>query len=104
MPLEPFLNISTIRPFDTEKYLTPKIRMTKKCIVEPLKASKDDLLVRGIDALPGMTILSTCLETVSGAGQGCSTPEDINSVVASEASWERPPVTWKPTERTYAFI
>ncbi|KAL2333740.1 hypothetical protein Fmac_014953 [Flemingia macrophylla] len=62
----------------------------------------------GIDALPGMAILSACLETVSGGGQGYSRPEDINSAVASEASWERPPGpsqgTWKPTERTYGSI
>ncbi|KAG4941298.1 hypothetical protein GLYMA_16G133100v4 [Glycine max] len=38
---------------------------------------------RGIDALPGMTILSACLETVSGVEQGYSRPEDINSAFGS---------------------
>lgn len=42
---------------------------------------------RGIDALPGMTILSACLETVSGGGQGYSRPEDPS--FANQASWER---------------
>ncbi|KAI4327655.1 hypothetical protein L6164_020091 [Bauhinia variegata] len=63
---------------------------------------------RGIDALPGMTILSACLETVSGAGQGYSRPEDLNSGVASEASWERPPGSVqgprRSTERKYGSI
>ncbi|XVE87352.1 hypothetical protein DITRI_Ditri18aG0110900 [Diplodiscus trichospermus] len=45
----------------------------------------------GIDALPGMTILSACLETVSGAAQGYSRAEDLNSAFASEVTWERPP-------------
>ncbi|XP_054808869.1 uncharacterized protein LOC129310985 isoform X1 [Prosopis cineraria] len=63
---------------------------------------------RGIDALPGMTILSAFLETVSQAGQGYSRPEDQNSAFASEASWERPPGSsqgaWRPTERKYGSI
>ncbi|KAL4367411.1 hypothetical protein GQ457_05G012710 [Hibiscus cannabinus] len=44
----------------------------------------------GIDALPGMAILSACLETVSGAGQGYSRVEDVNTGSANEVSWERP--------------
>ncbi|GMN29313.1 hypothetical protein TIFTF001_002385 [Ficus carica] len=63
---------------------------------------------RGIDALPGMTILAACLETVSRAGQGYTRAEDINSAFASEASWERPPVsaqgTRKQSERKYGAI
>ncbi|CAJ1942479.1 unnamed protein product [Sphenostylis stenocarpa] len=63
---------------------------------------------RGIDALPGMTILSACLETVSGAGHGYSRPEEVNTAFGSEASWERPHVpsqaAWKPTERKYGAI
>ncbi|XP_076934035.1 uncharacterized protein LOC143600154 [Bidens hawaiensis] len=42
----------------------------------------------GIDALPGMTILSACLETVSGGG-GYMRPEDFNGAYASQASWTR---------------
>ncbi|TXG59724.1 hypothetical protein EZV62_014297 [Acer yangbiense] len=67
--------------------------------------------LRGIDALPGMTILSACLETVSGAaagGQGYSRPEDLNSAFTNEASWERPSVPpqgiGKSNERKYGAI
>ncbi|XP_038700550.1 uncharacterized protein LOC119997461 isoform X2 [Tripterygium wilfordii] len=64
--------------------------------------------LHGIDALPGMTILSACLETVSGEGHSYSRPEDLNSAFASEASWERPPVsargTWRPSERKYGSV
>ncbi|KAK7262896.1 hypothetical protein RJT34_30477 [Clitoria ternatea] len=67
---------------------------------------------RGIDALPGMTIISACLDAVSGAVQGgYSRPEDINSAFASETSWERPPGgpdpsqgARRPTERNYGSI
>ncbi|XP_061360968.1 uncharacterized protein LOC133304906 isoform X2 [Gastrolobium bilobum] len=63
---------------------------------------------RGIDALPGMTILSACLETVNGVGQGYSRPEDVKSAFASETTWERPPGpsqgAWKPRERQYGAI
>ncbi|EXC24882.1 hypothetical protein L484_013251 [Morus notabilis] len=61
----------------------------------------------GIDALPGMTILSACLETVSGAGQGYTRAEDINSAFANEASWERPVSaqgTRRQSERKYGAI
>ncbi|KAI5418458.1 hypothetical protein KIW84_042913 [Lathyrus oleraceus] len=63
---------------------------------------------RGVDALPGMTYLSACLEAVSGAGQGYSRPED--SYASGETSWERPPgpsqpqASWRPTERKYGAI
>ncbi|KAI9108013.1 hypothetical protein K1719_020886 [Acacia pycnantha] len=63
---------------------------------------------RGIDALPGMTLLSAFLETVSQAGRGYSRPEEQNSAFANEASWERPPVSTqgasRPTERKYGSI
>ncbi|XP_068465621.1 uncharacterized protein [Phaseolus vulgaris] len=63
---------------------------------------------RGIDALPGMTILSACLETVSGVGHSYSRPEEVNSAFGSEASWERSPGpsqgAWKPSERKYGAI
>ncbi|XP_071725367.1 uncharacterized protein [Rutidosis leptorrhynchoides] len=66
----------------------------------------------GIYALPGMTFLSACLETVSEPGQSYSRPEDVNSVFpANEVSWERPPApatpaqgTWRPSERKYGAI
>ncbi|GAV65291.1 hypothetical protein CFOL_v3_08806 [Cephalotus follicularis] len=63
---------------------------------------------RGIDALPGMSIFSACLETVSAAGENYSRPQDLNSAFASEVSWERPtvsaPGTWKPSEGKYGSI
>ncbi|MBA0677644.1 hypothetical protein Goari_019041 [Gossypium aridum] len=55
----------------------------------------------GIDALPGMTVLSACLETVSGAGQGYSRVEEVNTGFTNEVSWERPSSgtqgTWTPS-------
>lgn len=66
----------------------------------------------GIDALPGMTILSACLETVSeyfvnkklvyfltqklqvsgvGGGSGYLRVDDPNDAFASQASWTREP-------------
>ncbi|XP_010275551.1 PREDICTED: uncharacterized protein LOC104610568 isoform X2 [Nelumbo nucifera] len=54
----------------------------------------------GIDALPGMTILSACLETVSGGGGGYTPAEDLNSTFINQASWERQPVTSRGKERT----
>ncbi|XP_062102470.1 uncharacterized protein LOC133812689 isoform X1 [Humulus lupulus] len=69
---------------------------------------------RGTDALPGMTILSACLETVGGGiGRGYTRTEDLNSAYASEASWERPPAsasasaqegTRRQSERKYGAI
>ncbi|XP_010526775.1 PREDICTED: uncharacterized protein LOC104804245 [Tarenaya hassleriana] len=66
----------------------------------------------GIDALPGISLLSALLETVSGAsssGQNYSRPEDINNAFANEVSWERPPAshtqpTRRTNERTYGAI
>ncbi|PNX58010.1 hypothetical protein L195_g050693, partial [Trifolium pratense] len=66
------------------------------------------LLQHGLDALPGMTYLSACLETMSGVGQGYSRPED--PYASGEASWERPPgpsqsqAAWRPVERKYGAI
>lgn len=63
----------------------------------------------GLDALPGMTILSACLETVSG-GYSYSRAEEINNAYANQASWERQaaPVSTQETrkkgERTYGAI
>ncbi|KAG5623433.1 hypothetical protein H5410_008651 [Solanum commersonii] len=55
---------------------------------------------RGLDALPGMTLLSACLETVSGVGHGYSRPEDVNNPFANQASWERQPASTQATGRT----
>lgn len=55
---------------------------------------------RGIDALPGMTLLSACLETVSGARHGYTRPEEPNNPFPSQASWERPPASTQATSRT----
>ncbi|XP_072064135.1 uncharacterized protein [Arachis hypogaea] len=63
---------------------------------------------RGIDALPGMTILSACLETISGAGQRYMQAEEQNSAFGGEPSWGPPPSSsqdaWKPIERRYGAI
>ncbi|MED6209566.1 hypothetical protein PIB30_055944 [Stylosanthes scabra] len=64
---------------------------------------------RGIDALPGMTILSACLETISGVGQNYMRPEEQNSAFGGETTWERPPASssqaaWRPAERNYGSI
>ncbi|KAK1410439.1 hypothetical protein QVD17_36976 [Tagetes erecta] len=53
----------------------------------------------GIDALPGMTILSACLETVSGGG-GYMRADDLNGAYASEASWTRESVREPTSSRT----
>ncbi|XP_022006857.2 uncharacterized protein LOC110905356 [Helianthus annuus] len=53
----------------------------------------------GIDALPGMTILSACLETVSGGG-GYMRADDFNGAYASQASWTREPVSDAGSSRT----
>ncbi|KAF8410554.1 hypothetical protein HHK36_003085 [Tetracentron sinense] len=53
----------------------------------------------GLDALPGMTILSACLETVSGGG-GYSRAENLNSAFINQASWEREPVSAQGSQRT----
>ncbi|KAH9711250.1 G-protein coupled receptor [Citrus sinensis] len=64
--------------------------------------------VHGIDALPGMTILSACLETVSGAGQSYPRAEDLNGGFTNEASWEHHPAAAQGTrttsERKYGSI
>lgn len=61
---------------------------------------------RGIDALPGMTILSACLETVSGVGGGSGyiRVDDVNDPYASQATWTREatsPGTSRTSERKY---
>ncbi|KAM7516199.1 hypothetical protein LguiA_005782 [Lonicera macranthoides] len=64
----------------------------------------------GLDALPGMTLLSACLETVSGGGQSYAQPDDPNSPFVNQGSWERQPgssarATWGTTsERNYGSI
>ncbi|CAL1360909.1 unnamed protein product [Linum trigynum] len=47
--------------------------------------------LHGIDALPGMTILSACLEAVSGMGHGYSysRTEEVHGGYTSDASWDR---------------
>ncbi|KAA8531924.1 hypothetical protein F0562_006359 [Nyssa sinensis] len=63
---------------------------------------------RGLDALPGMTVLSACLETVSGGVHSYSRPEDLNGAFLNQASWERQPGsaqgTWRTSERKYGSI
>ncbi|KAK9108912.1 hypothetical protein Sjap_016972 [Stephania japonica] len=54
---------------------------------------------RGLYALPGMTILSACLETVSGGG-GYPRVEDVDGNFINQASWERQPTSTQETQRT----
>ncbi|XP_076946571.1 uncharacterized protein LOC143618143 [Bidens hawaiensis] len=54
----------------------------------------------GIDALPGMTILSACLETVSGGAGGYMRAEEFNGAYASQASWTRDPDSEAGSSRT----
>ncbi|KAF9619398.1 hypothetical protein IFM89_006585 [Coptis chinensis] len=57
----------------------------------------------GLDALPGMTILSACLEAVTGGGGGgggYSRVEDVNNTSINQASWERQPVSAQGSQRT----
>ncbi|XP_050228435.1 uncharacterized protein LOC126677714 [Mercurialis annua] len=65
--------------------------------------------LRGIDALPGMTIVSACLEIASGEGNGYTRAEDLNSGYSrAEASWEQSSSsvqgTPKPSEKNYGSI
>ncbi|KAJ9172732.1 hypothetical protein P3X46_015942 [Hevea brasiliensis] len=65
--------------------------------------------LRGIDALPGMTTLSACLEIASGDGHGYTQAADVNSGYSRvEASWERPSAsaqgTWRTSDRKYGSI
>ncbi|XP_027075140.2 uncharacterized protein [Coffea arabica] len=54
----------------------------------------------GLDALPGMTILAACLETVSGAGHSNIRPADVNDPFISQASWENHPARPQGTTRS----
>ncbi|EEF40784.1 conserved hypothetical protein [Ricinus communis] len=65
--------------------------------------------LRGIDALPGMTVVSACLEIASGEGNGYPRAEDINSGYSrAESSWEQPSAsaqgTWRTSEKKYGSI
>ncbi|KVI08810.1 hypothetical protein Ccrd_012819 [Cynara cardunculus var. scolymus] len=71
------------------------------------ETAHDSPYEHGIDALPGMTILSACLEILSGVGGGPSymRPEDVNDGYTSQASWTREaegtPGSSRTSERTY---
>ncbi|CAN1122037.1 hypothetical protein LINPERPRIM_LOCUS2547 [Linum perenne] len=67
--------------------------------------------LHGIDALPGMTIVSACLETVSGQGYAYSRAEEVNNGYASDASWEQTSASsapaqgnWKPNTVRYGSL
>ncbi|XP_043711836.1 uncharacterized protein LOC122660539 [Telopea speciosissima] len=55
---------------------------------------------QGLDALPGMTILSACLETVNGGSGIYSRAEDLNGTFVNQASWERQSVSAQGNQRT----
>lgn len=54
---------------------------------------------RGLDALPGMTILSACLEVVSGPRR-YSLGEDVSANFVNQASWDRSSTPGQGTQRT----
>ncbi|GAB2279512.1 hypothetical protein Dimus_014152 [Dionaea muscipula] len=64
----------------------------------------------GLDALPGMTLLSACLQTVTGGTQSYPRADDHTSpFVVNQASWgkQRGAVaqgTWRQTEARYGTI
>ncbi|KAL3818789.1 hypothetical protein ACJIZ3_004694 [Penstemon smallii] len=63
---------------------------------------------RGLDALPGMAILSACLETASGGMRGYTQPGDASNPFVNQTSWDRHPNSTQGTsatsERTYGSI
>ncbi|WCJ25014.1 hypothetical protein M5689_006928 [Euphorbia peplus] len=63
----------------------------------------------GIEALPGMTILSACLETASGHVHGYTGSDVLNGGYSrAEASWEQPSTsaqgTWIKSEKNYGSV
>ncbi|KAJ0989042.1 hypothetical protein J5N97_007398 [Dioscorea zingiberensis] len=62
---------------------------------------------RGLDALPGMSILSACLETVTGP-RGYTLGDDIRRNFANQSSWDDQPAsapgTQGASERKYGSI
>ncbi|KAH6810196.1 G-protein coupled receptor [Perilla frutescens var. frutescens] len=63
--------------------------------------------LRGFDAIPGMALLSACLETASGGGHRYTRPGDGNDPFVNQATWEQEPTSRRTTttsERTYGSI
>ncbi|KAL0344293.1 UNVERIFIED_CONTAM: hypothetical protein Sangu_1316700 [Sesamum angustifolium] len=64
--------------------------------------------LRGIDALPGISILSACLETASGGVHSYARPDDSNNPFVNQTTWERQPTStegnWRTSDRTYGSI
>ncbi|XP_065851236.1 uncharacterized protein [Euphorbia lathyris] len=65
--------------------------------------------LHGLDALPGMTILSACLETASGELHGYMQSDGANGGYSrAEASWEQPSTseqgTWIKSEKKYGSV
>ncbi|KAL9161043.1 hypothetical protein ABFS82_08G240300 [Erythranthe guttata] len=65
--------------------------------------------LRGLDALPGMAILSACLETASGGVRSYTNLDDANNLSVDQASRDRQSTaatqgTWRPSDRTYGSI
>ncbi|XP_019172166.1 PREDICTED: uncharacterized protein LOC109167582 isoform X1 [Ipomoea nil] len=58
----------------------------------------------GRDALPGMTILSTCLESLSGGYHRYRGPEDANGPLVNQVSCPAARGTWTTTGTTYGSI
>lgn len=64
--------------------------------------------LRGLDAVPGMALLSACLETASGGTHRYTRPGNVNDPFVSQATWEQEPTSSRGTtttgERTYGSI
>ncbi|KAL6583451.1 hypothetical protein OROMI_005529 [Orobanche minor] len=64
--------------------------------------------LRGLEALPGMAILSACLETASGGVHSYTAPSDANNPFVNQTSWDQQPNpnqgTRRTSERTYGSI
>ncbi|XP_011083176.1 uncharacterized protein LOC105165753 isoform X2 [Sesamum indicum] len=64
--------------------------------------------LRGIDALPGISVLSACLETASGGVHSYARPDDSNNPFVNQTTWDRQPTStqenWRTSDRTYGSI
>ncbi|GAA0139665.1 G-protein coupled receptor [Lithospermum erythrorhizon] len=64
--------------------------------------------LRGLDALPGVTVVSACLDILSGGAHGYSRTEEINNRFANQVSWDHQPVSAqekrRPLDRSYGSM
>ncbi|KAJ3694298.1 hypothetical protein LUZ60_009778 [Juncus effusus] len=58
----------------------------------------------GVYALPGMTILSACLEAVSSRPSGYSSESDSSGVFVNQATWDSSQPTQRSNDRRYGSV